>query len=109
MTTTRHDYPMRPAAAWPTAVLAGVGGAAMTVGSVALAVAAENAVPDGRGVPAQLVAVVALVSAVVVARALPRRARAAFIVGLAVPVLLAAAAFALVLYDLAHDPNAFTF
>ena len=92
------------------AALWGFAGLGFTVGVVVAAVAIDEVVGPhlGAGV-AQLFVVGAIVAAVFVARALPRRARAAFIVGVVTPAVLAIGFVALVLYSLATDPNAFTF
>src|SRR5947209_20603330 len=99
----------RPRASWPTTVLCGLGGVAFTVAAVAQAVVVGQL---GQGIAggllARLFGLAAVVGAVLVARALPRRARAAFVTGVVVPVVLAGALLAFVLYSLATNPNTFT-
>jgi hypothetical protein len=112
MTTFTPPPQIRARASWPIAVLCGLGGVAFSVASVAEAMAVGRlglGLGLAGGVLPRLFALASVVGAVLVARALPRRARAAFVVGVVTPVVVAGALLALLLYSLATNPNAFTF
>src|SRR5947208_1594992 len=112
MTNYAPAREIRLRASWPVSVLCGVGGMAYTVAAVADEIAVSRISIDvgvAGGLLPRLVGLAAVVCAVIVALSLPRRARAAFVTGVVVPVVVAGALLAVVLYSLANNPDAFTF
>jgi len=110
MTNFTPAPPARPRASWPVSLLCAAGGTALAAAAVAETMLVSSlGVGAAGGVLSRLVVPAAVVAAVFVARALPRRARAAFVTGLVVPLVIGAALVAFVLYSLATNPNTFTF